>query len=145
MSLTDIETNPYWQLDLGMTVPVKELLILGNVRGATSAAYGPNYSARVGDDPNPHVNPPCNTTPYDVTNGREKPCNLSGRYVSIVKGDTNRLALGGVSAFMDCDSPSVPWDEIALTPATMSLGETYTTELSIATTLESFLGVGVCG
>jgi len=76
VSLTDVETNPYWQLDLGMTVPVKELLILGNVRGATSAAYGPNYSARVGDDPNPYVNPPCNTTPFDVTNGREQPCNL---------------------------------------------------------------------
>jgi len=76
VSTTNVETNPYWQLDLGLTVPVKELLILGNVYGPTSAAYGPNYSARVGDDPNPHVNPPCNTTPFDVTNGREQPCNL---------------------------------------------------------------------
>ena len=144
VSMTIHESNPYWQLDLGISVPVKELLILGNIKGSQTATQGPGYSVRVGDDTDPHVNPPCNTTPFDITNGREQPCNLMGRYVSVVKGDTNKLALAGVSAFMDCSSPAVPWDEITLPPS-MSLGETYTTELSIATTFESFLGVGICG
>jgi len=91
MSVTEnnSDVDPYWQVDLGITVPVKELIIVGQNNPALVATLGPGYSVRVGDDPNPRVNPLCNLTPFDATNGREQTCNLLGRFVTVVKKGTD--------------------------------------------------------
>jgi len=68
-----------------------------------------------------------------------------GRFVNVVKGDSNPLQLSGVSVFMDCESPLVPWDTIEATPTSMKLGEAFTVEIPLATTIEAALGVDFCG
>ena len=46
---------------------------------------------------------------------------------------------------MDCDSVLLPWEPITGFPMTLNLGETGTAQVPLLTTLESFLGVDVCG
>jgi len=46
---------------------------------------------------------------------------------------------------MDCDSPLLPWDEIAGLPDTMKQNETFSVDIPLATTIETHVGVDVCG
>jgi len=64
--------------------------------------------------------------------------------VTITK-DTPGLLLIGVAVFMDCDSPLLPWDEIAGLPDTMNLKDSFSVEIPLATTIETNVGEDICG
>jgi len=139
------DVDPHWQLDLGVAgLPIKYVLIIGRVEKLT-AVHGPGIWVSVGESPDPQANTNCNTASFDITSGREQPCNLPGRYVTITKPGTDQLVLAGVSVFMDCDSPLLPWDTIVGLPATMNLNATLTVDIPLATTIETNVGVEVCG
>ena len=59
----------------------------------------------------------------------------------------DRICLAGVAVFIDCNSPLLPWDKFTGLPKTisLSLGETLSATIPLLTSLESALGVDVCG
>ena len=59
--------------------------------------------------------------------------------------DTEYLVLTGVAVFMDCDSPLLPWDVIDELFATVNVTYTMSVEIPLATTIETHVGVDVCG
>jgi len=69
--------------------------------------------------------------------------------VTITKeAGTGGLRFNAVAVFMDCNSPLLPWDEIVgldKLPATMTIKDTFSVEIPLATTIEEQVGVDVCG
>jgi len=65
--------------------------------------------------------------------------------VTINKPGTDQLALAGVSVFMDCDSPLLPWDLLDVLPATINLNDNLSVEIPLLTNVETHVGVDVCG
>ena len=78
-SLTDIEDNPWWRLDLGYSTTIKQLFIAGPRSGP-----GPtDFEIRVGDSADNDTNK-CGAK-HRVRPGEIKTitCNLTGQYITI--------------------------------------------------------------
>ena len=50
-----------------------------------------------------------------------------------------------ITAYLDCNVASFPWDVVPLFPASFSLGVPQTLVIPLATTVESVLGANICG
>ena len=73
------------------------------------------------------------------------PCDIPGRYTTLVRPGKDRLGIMGVAVFIDCDSPLLPWDQIEGFLAELQLGDQQDFEIPLATKLEEALGADVCG
>jgi len=87
----------------------------------------------VGESEDTSTNPKCNDADITTTNGAEVPCGKAGRYVGVTRPGKDRLILMKVAIFIDCNSPSLPWDPLSEFPLTMEFGETRTVEIPLAT------------
>ena len=74
------------------------------------------------------------------------PCNKAGRYVGVTHPNKDQLVLTKVAIFIDCNSPSLPWDPLSSEfPLNIEFGETFAVAVPLATKLETAVGVNVCG
>jgi len=138
--------DPWWSLDLGMSIPIKTIQLLGRTH-AQVAECTPGYWIRVGDDPDPYTNPTCHNAELNIEAGVEVACERRARYVSVVRPAKDRLFLAAVAVFIDCDSPDLPWDPLTEIYLTVVLHQTQSVALpiSLASELEALFGVDVCG
>ena len=135
--------NPWFTLDLGLDdIPIHSALFIGRT---ASSYYNSNYWIHVGNDVTPMSNPSCNTVALTVSLGVEQACNLSGRYVHVVRKMYGRIVMPKLAVFPECDTPNFLWDAFNGFEIQQVPGETVTQVIPLASTLEGALGVNVCG
>jgi len=83
---------------------------------------------------------------FDIKFGKEAKCEQMGQYVSIHRPGYNIMTFAGVSVFIQCNVPTLPYDAFNFTEMVVKTNTTASFEpLSIASNLETYLGVDICG
>jgi len=72
------------------------------------------------------------------------PCDLAGRYVTIIRPNTDRLLLSAVATFIDCNSPLIKWDPFDTFLMSIPLGDTMSVDIPLLSEMEAILGENVC-
>jgi len=129
------DMDPYWKLDFGTSgVPIEEVFLIGRTGTiAEQDESNSGYNVHVGESENSSKNPTCNSALIDTSKGADVPCNKAGRFMGVTRPGKDRLLLIKAAVFIDCNSPSLPWDPLSEFPLTIEFGETRAVEIPLAT------------